>query len=49
MLCIEQQRVRPMPRRPEIEIAGDYHIVNRRVDKRVIYKDEEDFRHFSDK
>lgn len=35
-----------MPRRPEIEIAGDYHIVNRSVDKRVIYKDEEDFSYF---
>ena len=35
-----------MPRRPRIDMVGNYHIVNRGVDKRVIYKNEEDFHCF---
>jgi len=35
-----------MPRRPRIEMAGFYHIVNRGVEQRVVYKDDEDFRTF---
>ena len=37
-----------MPRRPRIEMAGYYHIVNRGVEQRVVYKDDEDFRTFLD-
>lgn len=33
-----------MPRRPRIDMVGYYHIVNRGVDKRVVYKDDEDFK-----
>ena len=35
-----------MPRRPRMDIIGCYHIVNRGVDRRVIYKDDDDFKHF---
>ena len=35
-----------MPRLPRLDVIGHYHIVNRGVDKRVVYKDEEDFHHF---
>jgi len=34
-----------MPRRPRIEIAGYYHIINRGVEQRVIFK-EPDFEYF---
>ena len=35
-----------MPRRPRIDMVGYYHIVNRGVEQRVIYKDNEDFKMF---
>lgn len=35
-----------MPRRPRIEIAGYYHIVNRGVERRVIFYDKDDFEYF---
>jgi putative transposase len=35
-----------MPRRSRMDIIGYYHIVNRGVDRRVIYKDDDDFKHF---
>jgi len=35
-----------MPRRPRLDMVGYYHIVNRGVDKRVVYKDKEDYEHF---
>lgn len=35
-----------MPRRPRIDMVGYYHIVNRGVEQRVIYKDDEDFKTF---
>ncbi|MEA3522347.1 MAG: transposase [Campylobacterota bacterium] len=35
-----------MPRRPRVDMVGSYHIVNRGVDKRVIYKDNEDHKTF---
>lgn len=35
-----------MPRLPRLDVKGNYHIVNRGVDKRAVYKDEEDFHHF---
>jgi len=31
-----------MARRPRIEIAGYYHIINRRVEQRVIFKEASD-------
>ncbi|MEN8147594.1 MAG: transposase [Campylobacterota bacterium] len=35
-----------MPRRPRIDMVGSYHIVNRGVEQRVVYKDNEDFEMF---
>jgi len=35
-----------MPRRPRLDGIGHYHIVNRGVDRRVVYKDDEDFNYF---
>ena len=35
-----------MPRRPRLDVIGYYHIVNRGVDKRIVYKNDEDFKHF---
>jgi hypothetical protein len=32
-----------MPRRPRIDMVGYYHIVNRGVEQRIVYKDKEDF------
>lgn len=35
-----------MPRRPRIDMAGYYHIVNRGVEQRVIYNEDKDFEIF---
>ncbi len=35
-----------MPRKPRIEIAGYYHIINRGVEQRVIFKEAEDYEQF---
>jgi len=35
-----------MPRKPRIEIAGYYHIINRGVDQRVIFKETKDYEQF---
>ena len=35
-----------MPRQPRVDMVGAYHIVNRGVDRRVIYKDDEDHKIF---
>ena len=35
-----------MPRRPRIDMVGHYHIVNRGVEQRTIYKDDEDYKTF---
>lgn len=35
-----------MPRRPRIEMPGFYHVVNRGVEQRIVYKDDEDFQTF---
>ncbi len=35
-----------MPRKPRIEIPGFYHIINRGVEQRVIFKDKEDYDFF---
>jgi len=37
-----------MPRKPRIEIAGYYHIINRGVDKRVVFKEAEDYEYFEE-
>ncbi|MEA2028150.1 MAG: transposase, partial [Campylobacterota bacterium] len=35
-----------MPRRPQIEIAGYYHIINRGVNRNVIFRDVNDYEYF---
>lgn len=35
-----------MPRRPRIDMVGYYHIVNRGVERRTVYKEDEDFKIF---
>ncbi len=35
-----------MPRKPRIEIPGYYHIVNRGVERRVVFKDNSDYEYF---
>ena len=37
-----------MPRRPRIEIAGYYHIINRGVEQRVIFKEPDDYVYFEE-
>jgi len=32
-----------MPRKPRIEIPGYYHIINRGVEQRVVFKEPEDY------
>ncbi len=35
-----------MPRKPRIEIDGYYHIINRGVEQRVVFKDPDDYEYF---
>ena len=35
-----------MPRKPRIEIAGFYHIINRGVEQREIFKETVDYEYF---
>ena len=35
-----------MPRKPRIEIPGYYHIINRGVEQRVVFKEAEDYEYF---
>lgn len=35
-----------MPRKPRIEIPGYYHIINRGVEQRTVFKEEEDYKYF---
>jgi len=35
-----------MPRKPRIEVAGYYHVINRGVEQRVVFKEKEDYEHF---
>ena len=35
-----------MARRPRIEMNGFYHVVNRGVERRVVFIDEDDFTYF---
>jgi len=37
-----------MPRKPRIELPGKYHIVNRGVEQRVVFKEPEDYKHFEE-
>jgi len=37
-----------MPRKPRIEIAGYYHVLNRGVEKRVIFNEAEDYEKFEE-
>ena len=37
-----------MPRKPRIEIAGYYHVINRGVEQRVIFKEDEDYEKFEE-
>jgi len=37
-----------MPRKPRIEIAGYYHVINRGVEQRVIFKEDEDYKKFEE-
>jgi hypothetical protein len=32
-----------MPRRPRVDMVGYYHVLNRGVEQRVVYKDDEDY------
>ena len=35
-----------MPRRPRVDMVGYYHIVNRGVEQRITYKEDEDYEIF---
>ncbi len=37
-----------MPRKPRVDIPGFYHIVNRGVEKRVVFHEKEDFKKFEE-
>jgi REP element-mobilizing transposase RayT len=37
-----------VPRKPRIEIPGYYHIINRGVEQRTIFKEEEDYKYFTE-
>ena len=37
-----------MPRKPRVEIAGYYHVINRGVEQRVIFKEAEDYKYFEE-
>ena len=37
-----------MPRKPRIEIAGCYHIINRGVEQRVVFKEPADYEYFEE-
>lgn len=37
-----------MPRKPRIDIAGYYHIINRGVEQRVIFEEKEDYEYFEE-
>jgi len=37
-----------MPRKPRIEIAGYYHIINRGVEQRVVFKEAQDYEYFEE-
>ncbi len=37
-----------MPRKPRIEIPGYYHIINRGVERRIVFKDNDDYEYFTE-
>ena len=37
-----------MPRKPRIEIPGYYHIINRGVEQRIVFKEAEDYEYFEE-
>ena len=37
-----------MPRKPRIEIAGFYHVINRGVEQRVVFKESNDYEYFEE-
>ena len=37
-----------MPRKPRIEIAGFYHIIDRGVEQRVVFKESDDYEYFEE-
>ena len=37
-----------MPRKPRIEIAGYYHIINRGVEQRIVFKEADDYEYFEE-
>jgi hypothetical protein len=37
-----------MPRKPRIKIAGYYHIINRGVEQRVVFKEASDYEYFEE-
>jgi len=37
-----------MPRKPRIEIAGYYHIINRGVEQREVFKELKDYKYFEE-
>ena len=37
-----------MARRPRIEVAGYYHIVNRGVEQRVVFEEPDDYEYFEE-
>ena len=37
-----------MPRKPRIELPGTYHIINRGVEQRVVFKESADYEHFEE-
>ena len=37
-----------MPRKPRIEIAGYYHIINRGIEQRAIFKEASDYEEFEE-
>ena len=37
-----------MPGKPRLEIAGNYHIVNRDVEQRVVFSEAEDYEYFAE-
>ena len=37
-----------MPRKPRIEINGYYHIINRGVEQRVVFKEPDDYAYFEE-
>ena len=38
----------PIPRKPSIELAGYYHIINRGVEQRVVFKELADYEYFEE-